>query len=262
MTTQDPASDPDHNQRELLALEALLTQALEEAYLSEHAALPPLQVFQQVRRQRAQLRPQAATKPKNTYHHGNLRESLIAITMQQAEVKGLGELSLRAIAKEAGVSAPALYRHFKDKEALLAAAAEHGFQELLAWLEFAAPPALPVRQRLKRFCQAYLRFMLSYPLYFQLMFGPDIQTRQNYPGLISAQESMLAPLIQMILNGRREGLFRDDVSTETQVLHCWSSLHGLTSLLVLNVLDGDDTSRESSLSDLLSQLLLSLQPAA
>lgn len=259
----DQFSAPEGEPGEWLTLESELARALEETHLSEHAALPPLHVFQQVRRQRARLRPQAAIKPKDTYHHGNLRESLIAITMQQAEAKGLGELSLRAIAKEAGVSAPALYRHFKDKEALLAAAAEQGFQELVAWLEFTAPAALPVQQRLKRFCQAYLRFMLSYPLYFQLMFGGEIRARQSYPPLISAQEEMLAPLIQIILSGRQQGLFRDDIATETQVLHCWSSLHGLTGLLVLNVLDaGDEHTQQSLLRDLLQQLFLSLQPTS
>lgn len=254
MSTHTPASSSDNC--ELEALEHLLTHALDQARLSDQAALPPLQVFQQVRRQRARLRPQVATKPKDAYHHGNLRESLIAITMQQAEAKGLGELSLRAIAKAAGVSAPALYRHFKDKEALLAAAAEQGFQELSAWLNFAAPPEMPPHQRLRRFFQAYLNFMLTYPLYFQLMFGADIQQRQQYPQLIKAQEHMLYPLIQIILSGRERQVFRQDISAESQVLHCWSSLHGLTSLQVLNILDEE---QESALEEVLNNLFKSLQ---
>jgi len=256
MSNQPSQSGLPLSETELDALENALKQSLETADLAGETALPPLQIFQEARRQRHRLRPQAAFKPKDTYHHGNLRESLIAITMEQAEDKGIGQLSLRAIAKQAGVSAPALYRHFKDKEALLVAVAEKGFQELSAWLNFAAPPEMPFQQRLRRFFQAYLNFMVTYPLYFQLMFGAEIQQRQHYPELQAAHEAMMQPLVDLILSGRQAQYFNQQAPADEQVLHCWTSLHGFASLQVMGLLEADS---QALLDALLNSMLQGLQ---
>lgn len=247
---------------ELNALEASLASSLEEVKLGEDTLLPPLQAYQKARRQRQRHRPEVARKPSDSYHHGNLRQSLIAIAMEQAEKQGLSKVSLRGIAREAGVSAPALYRHFKDKEALLAAVAEHGFAELEAWLEFAAPAELLFPTRIQRLFLAYLEFMQAYPLYYQLMFGSEIQERQLYPELVQAQENMLKPLVSLILAGRHEGQVRSDIEAEAQVLQCWSSLHGFTSLVVMGVIQGSPAELQAQIDTLLKSLMSGLQAQA
>ena len=231
---QEGLSDEDFD-----ALEKALEDSLSEGETTSEL-LPQIQIYQETRRQRLRKRPKASKKPEDSYHHGNLRQSLITITMEQAEEKGIAELSLRTIAKQAGVSAPALYRHFADKEALLAAVAEQGFEELHDWLSFAAPPEMGCRQRLRRFFAAYLEFMANFPVYFQLMFAPDLKDRSRYPGLLAAHEKSMSLLIHLIVTGREQGIFAKEVSAEAQVLTCWSALHGYTGLYIMGMLGSEE----------------------
>lgn len=243
-----PLSDADFDALEK-ALEASLSDSDSTAEM-----LPPIQIYQQTRRQRLRKRPKAEKKSEDAYHHGNLRQSLISITMEQAEAKGISELSLRNIAKQAGVSAPALYRHFADKEALLAAVAEQGFVELHDWLAFAAPNEMACMARLRRFFEAYLEFMASYPVYFQLMFGPELQDRSRYSGLLTAHESSMSLLIALIVEARKQNVFRTDVSAEAQVMACWSALHGFAGLSIMGMLGKEHALIEPLLEGLLKGL--------
>jgi len=236
---------------DLDALEKALETSLSQANLSG-VALPPLESFQEARRNYLR-RPQAKVKSKGSYHHGNLRESLIGITMTQAEEKGITGVSLRSIAKEAGVSAPAMYRHFADKDALMVTVAEQGFRELRDWLRFAAPPEIPFTLRLKRFCLAYLNFMTEYALYFQLMFGLEIKHRHGYPGLANAYEEIMALWADLVISGREAGALRKDMPAEDQVLHLATSLHGLSNFSVLGLLENDKI--ETLLDNLLTAVL-------
>src|SRR3989344_594769 len=72
--------------------------------------------------------PSPHTKPDRAYHHGDLRNALIDAGLTALEAQDASELSLRALARELGVSANAVYRHFADKEALLSALAAEGFR--------------------------------------------------------------------------------------------------------------------------------------
>lgn len=248
----DPLSEDDFN-----ALEKTLENSLREieSLQSTTDFLPRLQSYQEIRRQRARKRPKADKKPENAYHHGNLRQSFITITMEQAEIHGISEISLRNIAKQAGVSAPALYRHFKDKEALLAAVAEQGFLELYEWLTIAAPEIIPPEQALPRFFSAYIEFMSTYPVYFHLMFGPELQNRQSYPDLLTAHEKLLSLLIALILRGRQAQIFSQSISVEAQALSCWSALHGFAGLSIMGLIDNN----KDSLSQLINGLSHGLQ---
>lgn len=237
-------------------LEKSLETSLNQANLSG-VALPPLQSFQEARRNYLR-RPQAKTKSKGSYHHGNLRESLISITMAQAEEKGIAQVSLRSIAREAGVSAPAMYRHFADKDALMVAVAEQGFHELRDWLRFAAPSEIPFKLRLPRFCMAYLNFMTEYALYFQLMFGLEIKHRHGYPRLAQAYEEIMALWADLVISGRQMGALRIDTPAEDQVLHLATTLHGFSNFCVLGMLEKDQL--EALLKHLLASLLSGLGP--
>ena len=79
----------------------------------------------------------------DTYHHGNLRNALIVASMAILAEEGAAALTLRKAARKAGVSHAAPYRHFADKDALLAAIAEEGFQRLSAMIETAVAPPPP-----------------------------------------------------------------------------------------------------------------------
>src|SRR4030088_685756 len=107
---------------------------------------------------------------KATYHHGNLRPALVRAAMELLEESGETALSLRAVARRAGVSPAAPYRHYADREALVSAAAAVGYRELAERLT-AAHPAPSTPEQLASVAIAYVQFALERPALFRIMFG-------------------------------------------------------------------------------------------
>jgi AcrR family transcriptional regulator len=107
-----------------------------------------------------------------TYHHGDLRAAILEAAGRIIEKEGLNGLSVREAARHAGVSHNAPYRHFPDREALLAALAAEGFNQLA--------DALGNRSG-RELAESYVRFALEHPQRFRLMFGP--LTLDNHPEL-------------------------------------------------------------------------------
>jgi AcrR family transcriptional regulator len=106
---------------------------------------------------------------KATYHHGDLRAALVHAAMELLEESGEADLSLRAVARRAGVSAAAPYRHYADREALVSAVAAVGYRELAERLATAHPsPSTP--QQLASVAIAYVQFALERPALFRIMF--------------------------------------------------------------------------------------------
>src|SRR5215831_9163811 len=113
---------------------------------------------------------QPARKPLNTYHHGDLRDALIKAALREAAQGGPEAISIKALAKELGVSQPAPYRHFADREALLAAVTAEAFRQFSAMLRDAiGKPSR--RSKLSRFAQATLEFGLRRNGIYRLMFA-------------------------------------------------------------------------------------------
>jgi AcrR family transcriptional regulator len=108
--------------------------------------------------------------PKATYHHGDLRAALVRAAIELLEESGETELSLRAVARRAGVSPAAPYRHYADREALASAVASVGYLELAERLAAAHPsPSTP--EELGSVAVAYVQFALERPALFRIMFG-------------------------------------------------------------------------------------------
>ena len=124
-----------------------------------------------------------STSPSRAYHHGALKTALLDAADALLDEGGAGAVSLREAARRAGVSATAPYRHFADKEALLAALATRGFEQFGAALEDAARDE---SDPLAAMGLAYVRFALARPGRFRLMFGPGISDRSRYPELQAA----------------------------------------------------------------------------
>ena len=107
---------------------------------------------------------------KATYHHGDLRAALVRAAMEVLEESGETALSLRAVARCAGVSPAAPYRHYADREALVSAIAAVGYRELAERLAKAHPaPSTP--EQLAAVAIAYVQFALERPALFRIMFG-------------------------------------------------------------------------------------------
>ena len=107
---------------------------------------------------------------KAAYHHGDLRTALVRAAMELLDESGETALSLRAVARRAGVSPAAPYRHYDDREALVSAVAAVGYRELAERLAAAHPsPSTP--EQLASVAIAYVEFALERPALFRIMFG-------------------------------------------------------------------------------------------
>jgi len=107
---------------------------------------------------------------KSAYHHGDLRAALLDAALEVLEEDGATALSLRAVARRAGVSPAAPYRHYADREALVSAVAVVGYRELAERLG-AAHPAPSTPDQLADVAVAYVRFAVDRPALFRIMFG-------------------------------------------------------------------------------------------
>lgn len=152
----------------------------------------------------------------STYHHGDLRPALLRAAEEMLEKGGPGALSLRELARRAGVSHNAPYRHFTDRQALLAALATDGFRRLGEALATASG---------RQMGEAYVRFALDHPQLFRLMFGGHLTfarhdelaraAAQPYEALLSAFRAQ--PAI---------------AEPQQAAAAAWSLVHGLAHLLL------------------------------
>lgn len=172
----------------------------------------------------------ALTSGKNPYHHGDLRQSLMAGAIALIDEAGLSHLSLRQVARRIGVSHNAPYRHFEDKEALLAALAEEGFLALQAAMETARQPFPPgTSQRLAAIGKAYVRFAIANPAHYRLMFSDYRCDFSQNSALAVAARGSFQVLVSTILEGQEAGLFRPAEPLDMARV-AWSLVHGQSML--------------------------------
>ncbi len=164
------------------------------------------------------------------YHHGDLRSALLSEGMALVAEKGADRLSLRELARHLGVSAMAPYRHFSDKEALLAAIAADGYRQLQARLEGAEQSPASVRSSLLQQGIAYVQFALDRPALFRLMFGTKMPEGQT-PELDAARAAAFGSLMRGI---QPEGTAN---ARSVKAMGCWSLVHGLALLLLDGMLE-------------------------
>ncbi|MFE7114420.1 TetR/AcrR family transcriptional regulator [Streptomyces sp. NPDC057654] len=164
----------------------------------------------------------------STYHHGDLRAACLRAARELLEEDGSAGLSLRAVARRAGVSATAPYRHYADRDALVSAVAAEGYRELAAHLA-AAHPAPTTPDDLAAVAVAYVRFALDHPALFRVMFAepcdPDNEERAAATAAISAY-------VRDIVRHAFPGADPDALSTPV-----WALVHGLAFLHLDGKLD-------------------------
>lgn len=167
------------------------------------------------------------------YHHGNLRAELLASAIAQLARNDQEHLSLRALARGLGVSQTAPYRHFADKEALLAAMAAEGYRQLLVNLQQAGGEVgdSPADQ-LAALARTYVDYAAQNASLFKLMFGPVVQPPDKHPELREVSRETFAAVQHILQRGVDSGLFAqaDDLRYLTNV--AWASIHGMAMLRV------------------------------
>ncbi len=177
-------------------------------------------------------------KRPTSYHHGDLPRALLDAALHLVETEGPAALTLRAVAREAGVSQAAPYRHFANKEAILAAVAEEGFRSLMAAMRQAVDACGPVPlAQLRAVGVGYVTFATSHRSHFRVMFGRGAVDRSRFPALGQVAADTLAMVIDAIAECQRAGLVRDDEPARDLALMAWSCVHGLSALLVEGAVD-------------------------
>ncbi len=176
---------------------------------------------------------------RDAYHHGDLRSALIDAGMRALAADSADALSLRALAREAGVSATAVYRHFPEKDALLAALALTGFDQLAA-AQQAASRAASGQGALAAFSAsgaAYVRFAVINPELFRLMWKAAPRGDQLDLPIDEAHPAM-ADLRRAVEDMAPPGASEDD--KRATALRCWGLVHGLATLALDGQIDLDD----------------------
>lgn len=166
--------------------------------------------------------------PTGTYHHGDLRAACLRAARELLEEDGSAGLSLRAVARRAGVSATAPYRHYADRDALVSAVAAEGYRELAAHLAEAHPaPSTP--DELAAVAVAYVRFALDHPALFRAMFAePCDPASEERVAATAAVSEYVHGIVRTAFPG---------ADTEALSTTIWALVHGLAFLHLDGKLD-------------------------
>jgi AcrR family transcriptional regulator len=200
---------------------------------------------------------QSSRKPLHAYHHGDLREALVQAALRQAEQGGAESVSIKALAKQLGVSQPAPYRHFADREALLAAITAEAFRQFNAVLrESIRKPSK--RSKLSRLAQATLDFGLRRNGIYRLLFASRIMACASDGSELHDVAMEAFDLVLEALEAPAVGLLR-----ERHALKLWAALHGVIMLAEQGLLTGKmaDMTREQLVEDIVQQTKLALSVA-
>jgi AcrR family transcriptional regulator len=192
------------------------------------------------------------TLRRRSYHHGDLRAELVRVAGDILDQGGPATLTLREAARRAGVSHSAPYRHFADRETLLAEVVAQGFAQLGAALrEASAAGGVEV-------ARAYLRFALAHPRRYRLMYAGEIAPAR-YPGLADQSKLVLRVLADSIPGlGDPEHARRAGTAS-------WALLHGLAGLLLgghLGPLGSDAADAERLVREVVGMIRFAAKPAA
>lgn len=170
----------------------------------------------------------------NSYHHGNLKEALIAAGLEILSEKGIEGLSLRNVAKKVGVSHAAPYNHFADKQALLAAISTAGleqlYQRLLSTFENVKESSPDI---ILEIAWAYLQFAFEDPGKFKLIFSAALEEERDYPQYLESSSKNIALLEEIIEFCQKKSLLAEG-RVEITAIKLWSTVHGFTNLMLEN----------------------------
>ncbi|MFC8043189.1 TetR/AcrR family transcriptional regulator [Nocardia sp. NPDC057353] len=187
---------------------------------------------------------------RTTYHHGALRDALLAACLRLLESEGLAAVSLRRVAREAGVSTGAPYHHFPDRAALLSALSVQGFRLLEAELRAARAAAPDPLAAINALAAAYVHFSREHPAHFRLMFRPELSQPEKHPDVSTAGDAAFGVLTDTIAECVAAGVLPER-GAETLAVTFWALAHGLASLW----LDGKLAERSDQLGTSADELV-------
>lgn len=177
--------------------------------------------------------------PSKKYHHGDLKNALIKAGVEILAKDGVSGLSLRKVAKRAGVSHSAPYAHFKDRQALIAAISTEGFRQLYVDLDAVVlAHAKDPKGQLVEAAWAYIQFAMNNTDTFKIMFSGVLEKEKDYPSFVEISGKTFERVVDIVQAGQNAGILRPGPS-ELVAVSVWGQVHGIISL----ALEGQITHR-------------------
>jgi AcrR family transcriptional regulator len=170
-------------------------------------------------------------KPAPNYHHGNLREALLAASVDTINQQGIQSLSLRKLAQLVGVSHTSCYHHFKDKDALLAAVAEQGFKQISEGLTAIMQNSeTPLLDKLKLAVSNYVTFAVENATQYELMFGRGLWQGENHDPFQRVAKDSFRQYVHLFEQFQQQGILAPSENPLRISQLLWATLHGLAKL--------------------------------
>jgi AcrR family transcriptional regulator len=168
---------------------------------------------------------------KRVSQEPDVRRRILRASRVLIEREGLSALSMREVARRAGVSHQAPYNHFADREAILGALAEEGFLLLREKLVHILKSSDDSTERIRAGCRGYVEFAVQYPAHFRLMFRPELVDLDNCPGAKEAGDGVFTMFTDVVKEAVAHGVPAEP-SIEALIALCWSVCHGLACLIL------------------------------
>jgi len=183
-------------------------------------------------------------KRSGHYHHGDLRRALLEEALRTIQTAGVEQLTLRGVGDKLGVSRTALYRHFADKQALLAAVGREGFRMLRDALSNEWQQHGRGRAGFEAMGVAYVRFAVAHPSHYRVMFGGFIESCAKDDEFVHEASAAFQVLVDSIVEQQQAGLVRRD-DPVLLARFIWSVVHGIAMLVIDGQLRGSDDHGET-----------------
>ncbi|MEO6698424.1 MAG: TetR/AcrR family transcriptional regulator [Paraperlucidibaca sp.] len=165
----------------------------------------------------------SSAKPKPSYHHGDLRRSILAAGLARIRAQGVQGLSLRQLAEELGVSTPALYHHFRSKHALLMGLGEAAMAEFVVVMQ----AAIANDASAESFALAYVGFARHEAALYDLIFGSLLWRDAEAEAFQAAARAHVRVITSHVQNLQKQGELPNSVNALRVVQVAWATLHGL-----------------------------------
>lgn len=199
----------------------------------------------------------ARKTPRRSYHHGDLRTALLTAAATIVRRDGAAGFSLREAAREVGVDPAACYRHFRDRQTVLLALAQQGFERLAAAMAAASDDVGDPLAALLRIGRVYVGFAREHPADFRIMFGDSGTTAQD-PRLRLPTVPRTAYEQLELLVGAWSRAAAVDVDVTHVARALWSAVHGVARLVLDGALVLTDAEADALTTDLVTAVLRGL----
>ncbi len=182
---------------------------------------------------------------EKSYHHGDLKNALIQAGIKILAEEGIEGLSLRKVAREAGVTHSAPYAHFADKQAMIAAISTDGHRKVYERITTVADkfPDDPLRQFIET-AWAYVSFGFEEPDHFKITFSASVEREREYPALVEITGKTFDVLRQLIIRCQQAGLI-DKGEPDLAAVTVWGFVHGFVQLIQEGMISHNVTNRYS-----------------